>query len=371
VFGLLIRIALDQKLYRESIDLLRDFGKRDQKITSTFIEGVFKVLKTAPREKQVFFEFLKLNAEWGDYNKVCEIEETGVLQEELHEERLLWLQTASTVPELKNRALALRAKILFAIRNIEGCRKLLLLASEHAGFPDLSSELIPISMNLLNRFPDDEDLRRIVAFSSWRNQDYRTAVVQFNTLLLSEIPQFRLESYAMLKEMGEHPDMQAVFPEDSENRNHFYEKLADFSQQLNEVKLGYAQAGTVQPTEDLFFWLLEESRLQEFSHLIRKVEHTMGVERIYILQAYYLRAKGKINQAAFRLLNQACPVALKKMFLMEAGLWEQALLLENRDEPDLILRKRIWRMQGNLRMALLNLQHLKYISDPAEGAGNE
>jgi len=363
IFGLLIRISLDQKLFREGIDLLREFGKWDQKAASSFVEGIFKVLKQDPEEKQAYYDFLKLNAEWGDYVKVCEIEETGVLAEELFEERMEWLKTASTIPDLKNRAIALRARILFSVRNFDGCRKLILLAIGDVFSCDPNPELLESSRGLLNRFGDDLTLQRAVAFSLWRNNKYFEAIPLFKKLLKCNVSEFRIDAFALLKEMGEHPNFKDLFVDGDSKKDTILLSLGTTYDRLKQTQMKLITQGLYQPSYELFFWLLDKGRFADFRSLLQTHEEELGKDKVQILEAYYLRGKGKVNQAAFRLLHNDCPAELKKMFFLEAGLWEQALLAQGEESPDLILRKRILAKRGKPRSALLQLSHIGHLSE--------
>jgi len=359
IFGLLIRIALDQKLYNEAILLLREFGKWDQKGSSSFLDGVFKVLKTSINEKQAYFEFTKLNAEWGDYKRVCEIEETGILGEEMLEQRLEWLKTATEVPSIRLRAMALRAKLNFEIQEFEKSKQFIL-----EGFGDLysttqDSNLLDIAQQLVLRFPTDLRLKRVVAFSSWRHGRPFEARPMFEELLICSEENYQIEAFAMLKELGVSPAFGNLFQNQKLKKDEVLGKLKVVYDKVKEHQLKMIEEGSLKPGESVFFWLLDQGRFPEYRRLLQECEDQIVPEQVRILKAYYLRSKGKINQAAFSLLHNACPSEIKKMFFMEAGLWEQALLIQDSSTSDLIVRKRIWDMQGKPKLVVAHLSHIR------------
>ena len=370
ICGLLIRISIDQKLYRESVGLLREFGKSDQKAAANFVEGIIKVLRKNPSEKQAIFELLRLNAEWGDYSKVCDIEEMGLLAGEMHRDRMEWLNTASTVPRLQFRAAAIQSSILFSIRSFDECRNLILTKLGDALSSSGTPEMLEIANKLMERFPADGSLKRLVAFSYWNNDRYFEARPLFDELFSSPDPTFSLEAFAVLKEMGGNPSFQKLLEVCGQEKDEVLGRLARIYDSLKEAELAQVKSGSKKPTDDMFFWLLDQGRLKEFARCLQETEAERPKESVQLLQAYYLRSKGQINQAAFRLLHESCPVELKKMFFMEAGLWEQALLVHESEQEDLILKKRAWALHGKPKIAELHISHLSKLKETREGEGS-
>ncbi|PIE03168.1 MAG: hypothetical protein CSA81_03285 [Acidobacteria bacterium] len=358
IFGLLIRIALDQKLFSEAVDLLREFAKWDHKAAASFLDGVYKVMKTGDVDKKVLFDFLKLNAEWHDYKRVCEIEEQGLLGSEMLQERLEWLVIASKNPSLRSRSLALRAKMLFNEQRFEDCIKLVFLVMDNVYATEKHAELLEMGLMLIHRFPKNIDLKRVVAFSCWKHGLFSEARPLFEHLLLSDKFSFRIEAFAILKEMGVDPSFSVLVKDHAKNKDQVLAQLNAVYHRVRQFQFEMMDAGEYEADENIFFWLLDQERLLEYRKLLDDAKQHFNQQQVNLLRAYYLRKKGKINQAAFSLLREPCPPEIKKMFFMEAGLWEQALLIEDSSVTDVVLRKYIWAMQRQHKLAVSHLSHL-------------
>lgn len=368
IYGLLIRISLDQKLFREAIAMLKDFGNEDQQKASSFVEGVFKMLRTEPKEKQAFFEFIQLNAEWGDYDFVCTLEDSGILTEEMFEERLEWLKVAASQPGLKFRATALQARILFSIRKFEACRALLLSELGDAYSCGRNSELLEISMQLLARFPEDWVLKRLVAFSLWRNDRHFEAQPLLTELLGSEDVTVCLEAFALYKEIGGQPSFFDLLDHTKLDENQALLELGHIHERIRSMQLELVFQYGQNPREGLCFWLLECGRLDDFDRVMKDHADSFDQESQTLLKAFGQRARGRVNQAAVRVGHSSSSYPVKKQFFLEASMEEAALLLNPPDEADLELKKRLFAIYGQPRCLELHLSHLAFLKGGSANA---